>query len=206
MTTLNPYSAPNPQPEDDPPLVAQLAIEGEGMTVEFEQTFEDLVVFSDYHWRQQPAFRKHLFGVIGVGIFLISLVATPAHEEFLRSGWFGALLGWTFGLLFIVIYGYQIFARRYLIRRNLHRAYSEGKNLSVFGPRRITITPEFLMYAAPLSQSAHRWAGVEKIGGDKDGIYIFISSLSAYVLPRRAFNSDQHYQEFARAAEKYFHQ
>src|SRR5687768_15640862 len=64
--SLNPYSPPNPLPEDDPPLVAQLAVEGEGMTVEYEQTFDDLVTLHDSHLRQQPFYRRHRLAIIAV--------------------------------------------------------------------------------------------------------------------------------------------
>ena len=206
MSTLNPYSPPNPQPEDDPPLVAQLAVEGEGMTVEFEQTFEDLVIFSDYHWRQQPKLRQHLLAIFGIFLLgsggLAVLGPNVDWDEIWMSATF-CLLG---GAFLIAIWGYRMFASRYVIRRTLQKAYADGKNLSVVGPRRIKITPEFLIYSAPLSQSVHRWAGIEKVRADRDGIYIFISSLSAFVLPRRAFNSEQHFREFGATVDKYLHQ
>lgn len=206
MSTLNPYSAPNPPPDDDPPLVAQLAVEGEGMTIEYEQTLDDLVVFSDYHWRQQSKFRQHLVGLLGLFVLLLTAALLSGQQRTWHQIWQAGTMGLVSGPLLLALWAYRILGRRYLIRRNLQRAFAGGKNLSVFGPRRITITPEFLMYAAPLSQSVHRWAGVEKVRADKDGIYIFVSSLSAFVLPRRAFNSEQHFREFAQAAEKYIRQ
>ena len=206
MNTPNPYSSPNPQPDDDPPLVAQLAIEGEGMTVEFEQTFEDLVIFSDYHWRQQPKLRMHLGGLMGLCLLGAAGLLVLRKEANWDHNWFAELLFFASGTFLVVIWCYRIFASRYLIRRTLQRAYADGKNLSVTGPRRFKITPEFLMYSAPLSQSVHRWAGIEKVRADRDGIYIFNSSLSAFVLPRRAFNSEQHFHEFAATAEKYLRQ
>jgi hypothetical protein len=206
MTAINPYTPPNPRPEDDPPLVAQLAVEGEGMTVEFEQTFEDHVVLSDYHLRQQPKLRQHLLGLVGLFVLLMTgfLTARPGMDW--NRIWSAGAAGFVSGSVLVAMWIYRTLARRYLIRRNLQRLYAGGKNLSVVGQRRITITPEFVMCAAPLSQSVHRWAGVEKVRADQDGIYIFNTSLSAFVLPRRAFHSEQHFHDFAATAEKYLRQ
>ena len=206
MNTPNPYEPPNPPATEDPPLVAQLAVEGEGMTVEYEQTFEDLVVFSDYHWRQQPKLRQHLIAVFGLFLLGTGGLALLGPEVEWEKMWMSLTVCFLGGAFLLAIWAYRVFASRYLLRRALQKAYAGGKNFNVVGPRRIKITPEFLMHSSPLSQSVYRWAGVEKVRGDREGIYIFVSSLAAFVLPRRAFNSEQHFQEFAATAEKYLRQ
>jgi hypothetical protein len=200
MTSVNPYAPPNPQPEDDPPLVAQLAVEGEGMTVEFEQTFEDLVTFADYHSRQAGKGVRSL-------LVLIVVLATAVMLLVLKQGQnprnLASVLPMIAGCVVILTLLLLLtLGRRGLVRRNLRTHYGKGRNLNLIGVRRLTITPDYVMFASPLCQSVTRWLGMEKVEADAQGIYLYNTSLTAYIIPRRAFNSEQHQAEFhAKAAE-----
>jgi hypothetical protein len=205
MTTLNPYAPPNPLPDDDPPLVAQLAIEGEGMTVEFEQSVEDMVSFHVYFARQRTPLRRHLLGIIAIvplilgGVLLLDWARAPVPQPINVL----TLLMLGMGLFFLALWVYTLFAFRQLTRQNLNKMLSGGRNLNLIGPRRITITPDFVISASPMSQSASRWLGIEKVETDGSNIFIFNSTMSAFVLPRRGFNSDEHLAEFYSKAREY---
>jgi len=202
MTTINPYAPPNPQPEDDPPLVAQLAEFGEGMTVEFEQEIQDMVTFHVHYFNKRMPVRRHLLGVLAlVPLVMAALLYRergPLEPVSLLTYW---MLG--MGVFLAVMWLYSLLARRYLIERNLHKLLGPGRNLNLTGPRRITITPDFVISSSPLTQSASRWLGIEKIETDGQNIYIFNSTMTAFILPRRAFNSSQHYAEFLAQANDY---
>lgn len=204
MSTLNPYSPPNPQPEDDPPLVAQLAVEGEGMTVEFEQTLEDLLTMQDFHIRQQSKMSPSawvLAGVMAAG--LIGFLSWCTFQAWQRGEETMLLISATSLLAVLWIVFRYLGYRRWLVRRWTIKQFHQGRNLNLTGIRRVTITPEFLISASPLAQSVCRWQGVEKVQQDERAIYIYVSTMNAHVLPRRAFNSDLHFREFAATAEKY---
>lgn len=202
MSSLNPYSPPNPLPEDDPPLVAQLAVEGEGMTIEFEQVFEDLIILYDLHWRKQKFMTRHFSGVLAAAMGMFGLMLVP-RGTLDQENWWGASLFLLLAAVFGGLWLYTMLGRRYLFRKSIEQQYAGSKNYSILGIRRMTITPEFLIASSPIMQSAQRWIGIEKICLDSGAIIIFNSAMSAYILPRRAFNSDQHFHEFAAQAEKY---
>jgi hypothetical protein len=201
MSTINPYSSPNPQPAEDPPLVAQLAVDGEGMTIEFEQTFDDLMLVTEYTWKR----RRNLwnrYGWLGLILWLMALAFLP-DGLLQQRDWTSSFLLLVCGAVLVAFWFRLVFFPRGVIRQTLQREYAGNKNLNVVGMRRITITPEFIIAASPLMQSAQRWNGIEKVLVYHDTILIFNSALSAFVLPRRAFNSDTHFQEFAGCAQKY---
>jgi hypothetical protein len=205
MTTINPYAPPNPQPEDDPPLVAQLAELGEGMTVEFEQAIDDMVTFHVHYFNKRMPVRRHLLGILALvplafAVFLVLNVnqaGAPHQVDYMAN----LMLG--LGIFFAVMWLYSQLARRHLIQRNLNKLLGPGRNLNLTGPRRITITPEFVISASPLTQSASRWLGIEKIETDGQNIYIFNSTMTAFIIPRRAFSSDVHYAEYLAQANEY---
>jgi hypothetical protein len=201
MSTVNPYAPPNPQPDDDPPLVAQLAVDGEGMTVEFEQVFEDLVTFAEFHGRQVSFGRGKLVILVTILVPFFMLLLIGLSQ---RPRNFAAMLPLVFGSTFLlsILLVLTLF-RKHLVRRNVKAHYGQGRNLNLIGIRRITITPEYILFSTPLCQSATRWAGMEKVAADAHGIYLYNSSLTAYILPRRAFNSDQHFHEFLAKATEY---
>ncbi|WP_425618501.1 YcxB family protein [Anatilimnocola sp. NA78] len=196
----NPYSPPAISTESDPPLMAQLAINGEGMSVEFEQTMIDVMTFQEFFYR--PALtRLSVLSLIGI-VIAMAAAAIIGINAFRRQT-FHSIEPVTYvgagGLFFGVLFG----IRKWQYRRIMLRTYSKGRNLSVFGPRRLTITPTVLMSSAPYLQSVQRWEGIEKVVADKHAIYIFNSSMTAHILPRRAFNSERHFQEFAAKAAEY---
>ncbi len=204
MTNLNPYEPPNPGAEEDPPLVAQLAVDGEGMTIEFEQTLDDILALQDFHVRQQARMSRQAWLVARVMVAALSVILAggiyltwPDGDDTMFIVFSGSLLA----LLFLVFY-YSVY-QRWNVRRWTIKQFQQGRNLNLTGHRRITITPEFLIMASPLTQSACRWLGVEKILQDEYAIYVYVSTMNAHVLPRRAFNSDRHYQEFAAKAAEY---
>lgn len=201
MDPLNPYSSPNPQPAEDPPLVAQLAIDGEGMTIEFEQTFDDLMLVTEFSWLQKrPLWNR--FAWMGLALCLLAIPFIPGLV-FEDQSWIAVACLLTCGGILISIWFRLAVRPRGLVRQTLQREYAGNKNLNVVGLRRITITPDFIFAASPLMQSAQRWNGIEKIAIHENTILIFNSALSAFVLPRRAFNSDTHFQEFVNNAQKY---
>lgn len=201
MDLTNPYSAPNPEPAEDPPLVAQLAVDGEGMTVDYEQTFEDLMLITEYSWRQKRSYWNQ-FGWMGLALWLLALLFLP--DGFLRQrDWAASVILLMCGAVLVAIWFQIVFIPRVMVRQALKREYTGNKNLNVIGLRRLTITPEFIIASSPLMQSAQRWTGIEKVIIYENTILIFNSALSAFVLPRRGFNSDTHFHEFANQSQKY---
>jgi hypothetical protein len=64
------------------------------------------------------------------------------------------------------------------------------------------LTPEFVDYATPLSQSMTRWLGVEKVEATDQALYLYLSSFSGITVPRRAFVSTDEFERFANRAKE----
>lgn len=208
MTALNPYSPPNPQPEDDPPLMAQLSTDVDGMTVEFEQTLDDILALNYSVNRalahKPPAWMWFFFGATGT--LTLSLAVGLALTPDLADLAFLPLVGAALSVLGLALVASLPWLNRWLVRRAVLKLTGQARNLNLTGLRRVTITPQFLVWASPVTQAISRWIGVEKVLVEDDCLFIFVSAMSAYVLPRRAFNSEQHFREYAALAEKYLRQ
>jgi hypothetical protein len=181
-----------------PPVLAALVGEDGGMSIEFEIEREDLVEFTLFHHQHSSVSRtqrrrKMLVLAFALVLLLGFLVryALPMPDF-----WFIVLL--IAGLL--VSYPR---IQEWQLRTMVERMYGEGRNLLLYGPRRVALTPQFLNNASPHSQSVTRWLGVEKLVVAERALYIYISSVSSIVIPRRAFSSDDHFQTFFHTAQEF---
>ena len=91
----------------------------------------------------------------------------------------------------------------YRLKKIVERMYGEGRNLLIYGPRRVSLSPHFLNSSSPYSQSVTRWVAIEKLVVSDDALYIYNSGVSSVVVPRRAFTSDDHFQTFVHTAEEF---
>jgi hypothetical protein len=206
MNELNPYNAPNPQPVDDPPLIAQLSAE-EGMTVEFEQTLEDVLALQFCLARARGDAEMPRGVLIFIAVASLSLLVPaaffatiPYWREEALEGLIGGLL--IAGLGVAAYFGVPAVSRWFL-RISIRKLVKKTHNRNLVGERRITIAPEYVVCSSPGIQQVARWTGVERVLIEKDYLFIFLTALDALVLPRRAFNSEQHFREYALLAEKY---
>lgn len=206
MIDSNPYTAPNPQPVDDPPLMAQLSAE-EGMTVEFEQTLEDVLTLQFLLARElgdtkMP--RGLIVFIAAVALLMFAASALTAsidnQREEVLVGCVGAVVIAGVGVVSHFSFGT---VTRWLLRMKVVKLVQKTHNRSLIGLRRVTISPQYVVWSSPATQNAARWTGVERVHVEQDCLYIFITAIDAIFLPRRAFNSEQHFREYALAAEQY---
>ena len=104
------------------------------------------------------------------------------------------------GVSFLVILP---FITRRSRRRTVKRMLREGKNLGVFGPQRISISPDWLSNASTVNQSITRWIGVERIVITPDAVFFYDSAVGAHLLPKRAFATDADFRHFVELAQEY---
>jgi hypothetical protein len=200
---INPYASPA-DPSQAPPLVAEVVVDDRGWTIDYELTVEDLVRWNQYFLRTSPTMRRQfwtMWVLLGVLFITLAVVVPQAYQprnlNFER--WIlSAVLGLPFVGLWLAYPWY--FRRKY---SHAVRAFlREGANQNVVGPRRLSISPEFIVFSTPLLQTVTRWQAVEHVVHDTDAVYIKLSSTTALNIPRRAFDSEQQARHFvARAIE-----
>jgi hypothetical protein len=176
------------------------------MTTEYEITRDDLSAFSLYHHLHSPTARRQylrswfipalmlLFACLGIWYLADRERGTP-----LRT--FLDLLP-----LFSVVPLYLLcfpWAYRRRIRKIIAGMASEGHNRGLFSRRRVAISPEGITDASDLRQSSTAWRAVERIAMNGDYAFVYVSALSAIIVPQRAFASPTGFEEFVRTARSY---
>jgi hypothetical protein len=201
MESSNPYAVS--QSTVDAPVLAAVVMDEHGTTIDYENTLQDLLDFAVYHYWHSPSVRRTL--VLGwVVTAVLMLVATGILVGTVEADerWAAGLIAGIPCMLLWLALPWLYFAA---IRSSTSRMYREsaGSNLNLIGPRRLTLSGDLLNYSTPISQMLNRWSGVERIAVDREAFYIYLSSVLAIVVPRRAFGSDAEFRAFAQLASTY---
>ena len=203
-----PASPPNRQP--DVPAI---------LSVEFDFTPGDFTAFNLYHHIQaRPKCRSRLvpwdvenpFGSRAywgaLGLFALSVACLIKTGEIVRTPvfmivWIGSI-SFALSLAGRLIIQVLRWAEPRLLRRYVAKTLRAGKNQGLFGRSRVTLTSEGITEVTELRQSTTRWPAVERVVRDGARAYIYLSSMSAVVVPHRAFASAAEFEEFVRTAER----
>lgn len=80
--------------------------------------------------------------------------------------------------------------------KRMVKMLDEGDNTDMLGKRSLTLSEEGVIDCSTLSESKTAWSAIEKITQTQKHIFIFISSVSAYILPVRVFKNDNEKNKF----------
>jgi hypothetical protein len=200
----NPYEPPKTDSalRPEPPILAALVGHDGGMSIDFEIEQEDLVNFAIYRYRNSPAAGKRRWRRnVRLAIIFAVVLAYVAYRANLSADIWILLAGIV--LVFLGILARYPWNDERQIRNMVERSNKESRSSLANGPRRVCLTPQCLEYASPHSQSEIGWIAVEKVVAIEDALYIYVSTASSIVVPRRAFSSDEHFQVFAHTAQEF---
>ena len=195
VTRQNPYATP----AAEAPVVAQLIHDEQGLAVEYENTLSDSIAFSLFHHTQSRYGRRQvltarlvlLLAILIVAIITVRDASSLRHGQVLIAIFAGvALATW-------VLYPAVL---RFRLTRALRHMYADGRHRPFDGPRRLTLSPEYLIYATPQLQTVVRWSAVERAVTSDTYLFIYLTSVSAVTVPRKAFESIEAFDSFASRA------
>lgn len=156
------------------------------MKIYYELTEEDYLHFNLFHVKQSKAAIKSL----NIQRFLMPVFFIIAAFIFFGIGdmplVFPLIIFGLISTLWIVFYP-KYFYR--LIMRQSKKMLKEGKNDGLLGEQQITLSGEGIVYLTSNSESQVKWSGIKKIVEDRDFFYLYNSSISAYILPKRALSN-----------------
>jgi hypothetical protein len=169
------------------------------MTAQFQTSVDDVIAFNCYHRTHTPNLRRSRFAarfgfpIVSLLIILFGIFQYPADNVL-----FVAISPWVIlGLLWIPAYP---LVERWGINHQVKSLYKAGPDKNIFGSYTVALSPECIVRSSEFGDIRTRWDGVERIERDSDFIFIYNGSSSAYIIPRRAFDSDESMTRFLNAA------
>jgi hypothetical protein len=165
-------------------------------TIDYLVCADDIAHFNHYHLQRSPRMKRHRV------VTAISIMLMWASVAFLLFPWLhiGAL-----GLGMLVAGIYVAATSRSGPSRHqteaIRRLFDEGKNRALFGHHRMLLHDDRIEVSTEYSRGEVRWEGVERVEQDEQYVYIYVSALNAYVIPKKYFPSPQQSQIFFQEAQ-----
>jgi hypothetical protein len=176
------------------------------MEVEFTNTVEDAIAFNQYHADHPPSAHRvprqtvllglaALFGIIST---LSILYATYSDDVLAAMTVPCFFLVLSLGFLSLHVLRHQLIAIRV---RRVFRQDHNAKYLEI--TQRLSVTPEALTQASELATGTYQWTAVEKIVVTDDHAFIYTTTWTAAILPKRAFANPEDFKSFVDIARRY---
>ncbi len=170
------------------------------MEIEFELLEKDYINFNINHSMKSPGLKKNIFGqrILGPIIFLLIPFILKTYTKI-------PLLYWLtiFGILSVVWF---IFYPKYFnweMTRRIQKMLKEGNNENIYIRRKIILSEEGIIEKSDIGESNMPWIQVGKVEETDEYIYIYISSISAHIIPKRVFTDKNEEQRFISEISKY---
>ena len=167
------------------------------MQLDYQIVLEDIAALSLHHARTSKLSRRRMLFMQAWGIFctLVIVMAWTRGSSVERVVFFIVLcLLWLFA--------YPLYYR-WTIKRNVRKMYAENENKGVLGDHTIVIDPEGVTERSAVGESKTSWGGIERIQADDEHVYLYLGSLQAHVIPKRAFRSHEDAEAFVQLAQAY---
>ncbi len=173
------------------------------MIIEYELDKKDLLHFSMFWKKTSSTMRRfsrwELLGAVLVGslVFLVFFLISS------KGNWSAALkfvlpAALVILLVFLLLRFFNSLIARFLLRRII----SEGANRGVLGKHTLALESTGVRETTEYGESFWKWSVIERLDQDGHYIYIFVQSVMAHVVPKRAFGSSTDSEKFFAEARR----
>ncbi len=149
------------------------------MKIKYAVDISDIVAFNQFHLDTSPLVRKQrikmlVFAALVYGSVAL-LMASGKHSIYNVS-------------VFVIVYaGFMFWYLRYGRKVNVKRImriYAGGKNTGIFGEHELELLPDGIREVTSVNEHITKFSGIEKVEATETHVFVFFSSLSAYVIPK----------------------
>jgi hypothetical protein len=160
------------------------------MRIRYENTIDDMAELTRYHLNHLSGYR----------VFFALLLSLPA-AFFLAAGVLGLVIqndlgclavGVAFGVVWPVLFWFLL---RWLPVLNIHLLMRAGKNPGIVGWHELELADGILIERTDVGGTTAALRTVQKIASDDARTYIYLTSITAHVIPRRSV-PEKEYRDF----------
>lgn len=178
------------------------------MTIRYTMTMEDYREFFLYRRKEEAelararaaASRKRaLIPVLACVVFIAVYIGLSNNHRMIFAS---MLAGACLALLGIFWYGRRILSRAG-VGKWFPRMFEHARNIGLFDVRELTLTSERIIETTTARRREIEWRAIEKIVTTDHHLFIYDTAVSALVIPRRDFSSDDAFWQFVRQAREY---
>lgn len=179
-------SPPNTETQDD------------SISIEYTLDENDVIALQDHYQKSSPERRR--FNQFFLVVVALTLALGIAEVVLLWKGEEIAIDYGTWVVLFCVLFVY-ILGKHRSAAQSVKRVLSRGQNRDLFSPQRLTMSGEGIQTSSPYQNSRISWGAVEKVFKTDEHVFMFLSAMSALIVPRTAFPTDADFDHFFTIAD-----
>lgn len=159
------------------------------MEVSYNLTEEDYIHFNMFHIKNSKSTIQTL-KIQRFSVPIIYIIISFVFSKILEIPFLYMLIPFLILSLIWVVF-YEKYFNKSIIRR-LKKMMNEGENDGLIGEHHLVITEEGIVDTTSTGETRVNWSGIKYLKEDNEYFYIYNSSVSAYILPKRDLeNVDQ---------------
>lgn len=174
--------------------------------VEYELTESDWSAFVFYHHAHSPAIQRQYYRswIVPPVIWLLTCTGIWYLGSSGEENPFETLLA-----LLPLFSGAPLYALMYpwLYRRKLQQMLdamaNEEANRALFSRHQVVLSSAGITDSSELESSTTAWPAIERVSRADEHVFLYISAMSAIIIPRRAFTTTAEFDQFFQAAIDY---
>ncbi len=171
------------------------------MEVTVNNGVDDLYALNEHIARNLPTIRRQILIVwLGIPILFVLLGLVLAQ----LSGDISSAYTY-FAAAFLFLPFYPVFIK-WCRRRNVRMLLQSGRNLGIFGQQKIVLSPTEIARFSKYGHAAYYWPAVERIEVAANHAFVFVSSVNAFLIPKKDFPNEYDFDLFVETARKYHRQ
>jgi len=172
--------------------------EASHLKIEYGLQVEDALAFHDNHMAPQVKAARFRFWLAVSAYFLVvgSLLLWNMSLNPEKTG--AAVIG--FLIMAVLVFGGSAFGGRRQ-QAELKRSVRRDRTFSM--TRRVILTSDAVESSAGPSASRTLWEGVVKVAATETHLFIYLTKDQAIVIPSRAFESEDDFEDFIEFARQY---
>lgn len=151
------------------------------MTIEFDLDIEDWLAFQEFHLSNNKKLKQWK---------VISMLAVPLASAIiiLTNKWFDT----TFMIVLVIVsIAHVLYVHKTFTSRYLKRAKKMLKdNTGIIGRQTFQFTEEFILMSKLNTETKTNWNGINEILENENYYFLFVSSISAFIIPKRKIEND----------------
>ncbi|MBU3143700.1 YcxB family protein [Clostridium sp. CF012] len=163
------------------------------MKIDYQLTKQDYIDFNMNYMSNSKSVKRLFIAqryIVPI-IFLLMPVMLIRVTSIPLGYWFKVFL--VSSVLWIIFYPKYF---KWSVSKRISKMLDEGENTDMLGKRSLTLTEKGIIDCSTLSESKTDWSVIEKITQTQKHIFIFISSVAAYILPVHVFNNENEKKRF----------
>lgn len=152
------------------------------MEISYNLTEEDYLHFNMFHVKNSKVVKRAL-NIQRFFVPIIFIIASIVLSKLGDMPFFGLFITFlVVSILWVIFYPKYFYS--YVIR-NTKKMINEGKNDGLLGEHHMILSEEGIADSTSHGETKVNWSGIQTLSEDEHYIYLYNSSVSAYILPKR---------------------